>query len=96
MVDQLISALAYADTGLSPSTTYSYTVTATDAAGNLSGPSTAASATTMNDRKNVGYAELTSERRRFNTAILVGPEGKIVGKYRWCEHKAITRPPPVR
>jgi predicted amidohydrolase len=36
----------------------------------------------MNDRKNVGYAELKSERRRFNTAILVGPEGKIVGKYR--------------
>jgi len=30
----------------------------------------------------VGYAELTPEGRRFNTAILVGPEGSIVGKYR--------------
>ena len=40
MVDQLISALAYADTGLSPSTTYSYTVTATGGGDNqLSGGS---------------------------------------------------------
>ncbi len=33
----------------------------------------------------VGYAELTQEEgrtRRFNTAILVGPDGSIVGKYR--------------
>lgn len=30
----------------------------------------------------IGYAELTPEKRRFNTAILVGPDGKIVGKYR--------------
>ena len=33
----------------------------------------------------IGYAELTQEdgrQRRFNTAILVSPEGKIVGKYR--------------
>jgi predicted amidohydrolase len=30
----------------------------------------------------VGYAELTPEKRRFNTAILVGPDGRIVGKYR--------------
>jgi predicted amidohydrolase len=33
----------------------------------------------------VGYAELTQEEgriRRFNTAILVGPDGKIAGKYR--------------
>ena len=29
----------------------------------------------------IGYAELT-EGRRFNTAILVGPDGSIVGKYR--------------
>jgi N-carbamoyl-D-amino-acid hydrolase len=31
---------------------------------------------------NIGYAELTPEGRRFNTAILVGPDGSIVGKYR--------------
>ena len=33
----------------------------------------------------IGYAELTQEDgqpRRFNTAILVSPDGKIVGKYR--------------
>jgi predicted amidohydrolase len=30
----------------------------------------------------VGYAELTPEKRRFNTSILVGPDGRIVGKYR--------------
>ena len=30
----------------------------------------------------IGYAELTPEGRRFNTAILVGPDGSIVGKYR--------------
>src|SRR5258706_8520377 len=30
----------------------------------------------------IGYAELTPEGRRFNTAILVGPDGAIVGKYR--------------
>src|SRR2546423_6009323 len=33
----------------------------------------------------IGYGELTQERgrtHRFNTAILVGPDGKTVGKYR--------------
>ena len=30
----------------------------------------------------IGYAELTPEGNRFNTAILVGPDGSIVGKYR--------------
>src|SRR5436190_18545430 len=30
----------------------------------------------------LGYAELTPEKRRFNTAILVGPDGSIIGKYR--------------
>jgi predicted amidohydrolase len=30
----------------------------------------------------IGYAELTAQKRRFNTSILVGPDGKIVGKYR--------------
>ena len=30
----------------------------------------------------LGYAELTSEGRHFNTAILVSPAGDIVGKYR--------------
>ena len=30
----------------------------------------------------IGYAELTPEGRHFNTAILVGPDGSVVGKYR--------------
>jgi predicted amidohydrolase len=30
----------------------------------------------------IGYAELTPEGRRFNAAILVGPDGAIIGKYR--------------
>jgi len=30
----------------------------------------------------VGYAELTSQKQRFNTSILVSPDGTIVGKYR--------------
>ncbi len=33
----------------------------------------------------IGYAELAEQQgktRRFNTAILVGPDGRIVGKYR--------------
>jgi chitodextrinase len=38
---------SYGDTGLSPSTTYAYVVRAFDAAGNTSGPSNTASATTL-------------------------------------------------
>jgi len=38
---------SYSNTGLSPSTTYSYTVSAYDAAGNVSGQSTSISVTTQ-------------------------------------------------
>ena len=31
---------------------------------------------------NVGYAELTADGRRFNSTILVAPDGTILGKYR--------------
>src|SRR5262245_38929744 len=30
----------------------------------------------------IGYAELTPEGRRFNTAVLIGPDGSLIGKYR--------------
>ena len=30
----------------------------------------------------IGYAELTPEGQRFNTAVLVGPDGAVLGKYR--------------
>lgn len=42
-----VTGTSYSDTGLSPSTSYSYTVAAYDAAGNVSGQSTPASATTQ-------------------------------------------------
>lgn len=42
-----VSGTTYADTGLSPSTLYGYTVAAYDAAGNVSGQSLASSATTQ-------------------------------------------------
>jgi acid phosphatase type 7 len=41
-----VGGTSFSDAGLSPGTSYSYTVTALDAAGNRSAPSTAASATT--------------------------------------------------
>jgi chitodextrinase len=41
------TAISYADMNLAPATTYSYTVAAFDAAGNVSAQSTAASATTL-------------------------------------------------
>jgi len=41
------SSPSFSDTGLSPSTLYSYTVAAVDAAANVSAPSTAASSTTL-------------------------------------------------
>jgi predicted amidohydrolase len=31
---------------------------------------------------NIGYAELTADGQRFNTAILVNPDGTLLGKYR--------------
>lgn len=30
----------------------------------------------------IGYAELTADGRRFNAALLVAPDGQIIGKYR--------------
>ncbi len=45
---------SYSDTGLSASTTYTYTVSAYDAAGNVSSQSTSASATTSNNSSSGG------------------------------------------
>jgi N-carbamoyl-D-amino-acid hydrolase len=30
----------------------------------------------------IGYAELTPDNHRYNSALLVGPDGRVVGKYR--------------
>src|ERR1700752_4813133 len=43
----------------------------------------------------IGYAELTPEKRRFNTAILVGPDGSIVGKYRKVHLPGHAEPKPT-
>ena len=47
LIATLGNVTAFQDSGLSPSTTYTYNVAAADAAGNVSGLSTAASATTL-------------------------------------------------
>lgn len=44
----------------------------------------------------LGYAELTLEGRRFNTAILVDATGRIVGKYRKIHLPGHAEPEPWR
>lgn len=42
----------------------------------------------------LGYAELTKEGKRFNTAIMVGPDGLIIGKYRKVHIPGSVEPRP--
>jgi predicted amidohydrolase len=42
----------------------------------------------------VGYAELTPEGRRFNSAVLVDPAGKIINKYRKVHLPGSVEPRP--
>ena len=42
----------------------------------------------------VGYAELTPEGKRFNSAITVGPDGAILGKYRKVHLPGSVEPRP--
>jgi predicted amidohydrolase len=42
----------------------------------------------------VGYGELTPEGKRFNSAIIVGPDGRIVLKYRKVHLPGSTHPRP--
>lgn len=42
----------------------------------------------------VGYAELTPTGRRFNSAVLVGPDGAILGKYRKVHLPGTVEPRP--
>ena len=60
------TGLSYADSGLAPSTGYSYTIAAYDAAGNLSGVSVSTNATTMtntntNTTTTVSYANISGK-----------------------------------
>jgi predicted amidohydrolase len=43
----------------------------------------------------VGYAERTSDGRRFNSAILVAPDGSILGKYRKVHLPGSVEPRPA-
>ena len=42
----------------------------------------------------VGYAELTPQGQRFNTAVTVGPDGAILGKYRKIHLPGTVEPRP--
>ena len=44
----------------------------------------------------LGYAERTPEGRRFNTSILVGPDGQVIGKYRKVHLPGHDAPQPGR
>ncbi len=42
----------------------------------------------------VGYAELTPEEKRFNSAVLVRPDGAVLGRYRKVHLPGSTEPRP--
>jgi predicted amidohydrolase len=42
----------------------------------------------------IGYAELTPERERFNSAVLVAPDGRLLGKYRKVHLPGSVEPRP--
>lgn len=44
----------------------------------------------------LGYAEMTADGHRFNTSILVGPDGKVLGKYRKVHLPGHDEPQPGR
>jgi chitodextrinase len=63
------TSTAYSDTGLAPATSYSYTVSAYDAAGNVSAPSTAQSATTLQAAQTITFGALANEA--FGSAVFL-------------------------
>jgi predicted amidohydrolase len=65
----------------------------------MPGPDTAplfAEAARLGVSFHLGYAEQTPEGRRFNTAILVGADGTILGKYRKIHLPGHAEPEPWR
>jgi len=44
----------------------------------------------------LGYAELTPDGHRFNTAITVGPDGRVLGKYRKVHLPGSAEPRPAQ
>ena len=85
-----VAATSYCDTGLAPSTTYSYTVAAYDAAGNLSGQSSPASATTTASSSTLLFEEdfndanFTSRGWYDGTNVVVTTAQHIPGSHGRC------------
>ena len=69
------AAPAFQDLGLAPSTTYSYTVAAVDAAGNVSPQSNTASATTSSSGGNTGSALPARLAQSTGAVFYVAPNG---------------------
>lgn len=77
-------ATSFVDTGLAPSTAYTYTVRATDAAGNVSAASTAASATTLAAGGATTTLSATDDsyvRDGSNSAVNYGKEATLIVKH---------------
>ncbi len=72
-----VSTTAYSDTGLAASTSYTYTVSAYDAAGNVSGQSSPASATTQAAATPV---QLVSATETLSSPVAAGTAIKITGQ----------------
>lgn len=73
-----VTGVSYSDTGLSPSTRYSYAVAAVDAAGNFSIKSTAVSITTFSDAS-TGTTDTTPPViTETNAKNIMGPGAQIV------------------
>ncbi|MBI5207127.1 MAG: fibronectin type III domain-containing protein [Candidatus Firestonebacteria bacterium] len=83
------SANSFVDTGLTPATTYAYTVKAYDAVGNTSGDSNQASATTLNSEDSTDVSALIQEakdaleaqdiptaKQKFELAYSIDPANK--------------------
>lgn len=59
------------------------------------GPSSTTAASSPNIALNIGYAELTETGERFNTSILVNPDGTLLGKYRKIHLPGSVEPRPA-
>ena len=64
---------AFSNTALTPSTTYSYRVRATDAAGNLSGYSSVASATTSTSSTTIAFVQVNSATPQTSQSTVAVP-----------------------
>lgn len=87
-----VSGTSYRDTGLAPSTTYGYTVEAYDEAGNVSGRSQAASATTESDEGGSTLA-VTGVVVASGRTYSVNTVGLAPGAVRYIDRSYVFRDP---